>query len=92
MEGNTELTCRVVEDLYNYLPDVQGFLNGYAPAFTFAIEDKIPLISCDYYLSPERPPDDAVADFHELAEINQERPYFLPAHGNLSVDGRLRDV
>ncbi|MBD3384274.1 hypothetical protein GF407_05030 [candidate division KSB1 bacterium] len=80
VEGNTELTCRVVEDFYKYLPGVQGFLNGYAPAFTFAIEDKIPLVSYDYYLSPERPVGDAVADFHELAEINQERPYFLVAH------------
>ncbi len=80
VEGNTELTCRVVEDFYKYLPDVQGFLNGYAPAFTFAIEDKIPLVSYDYYLSPERPVEDAVADFHELAEINKERPYFLVAH------------
>jgi hypothetical protein len=80
VEGNTELTCRVVEDFYKYLPDVQGFLNGYAPAFTFAIEDKIPLVSYDYYLSPERPVEDAVADFRELAEINKERPYFLVAH------------
>ncbi len=80
VEGNTELTCEVVEDFFKYLPDVQGFLNGYAPAYTFAIKNNVPLISYDYYLSPERSVKDAVGDLHELANINKKRPYFLAAH------------
>lgn len=80
VEGNTELTKEVVDAYYQNMPGAIGFLNGYAPAFTFTERDSRPLISYDYYLSPTRPQDDAVADLHELAAINAERPYFLLMH------------
>jgi hypothetical protein len=62
------------------MPDVLGFINGYAPSFTFACRDGRPLISYDYYLSPSRQEEEAVADLEELAEINERRPYFLLIH------------
>ena len=80
VEGNTELTKKVVEAYYQGMPDVIGFANGYAPSFTFAIENGRPLISYDYYLSPSRPETDAIADLKELAQINEKRPYFLLMH------------
>ena len=80
VEGNTELTKRVVNAYYEGMPDVIGFVNGYAPAFTFTVRDEKPLISYDYYLSPTRTEADAVADLHELAAINASRPYFLLMH------------
>jgi len=86
VEGNTELTKPVVEAYYKYMPDAQGFLNGYAPAFTFAVKDKRPFISFDYYLSPTRNEDAAVADIEELSEINSKRPYFLLLHVRESSD------
>lgn len=86
VEGNTELTKEVVEAYYKYMPNAVGFLNGYAPAYTFAIKDKRPLISYDYYLSPTRAVDEAVADVHELAAINSQRPYFLLFHVRESSD------
>ena len=80
VEGNTELTKQVVDAYYEGMPNAIGFLNGYAPAYTFTVRDKRPLISYDYYLSPSRPEADAVADLLELAEINSTRPYFLLMH------------
>jgi hypothetical protein len=80
VEGNTELTKRVVEAYYRGMPRAIGFVNGYAPAFTFTVRDDRPLISYDYYLSPSRSEDDAVADIEELAAINSKRPYFLLMH------------
>ena len=38
------------------------------------------MISFDYYLSPDRSEQDAVADLRELLTLNQERPYFLLLH------------
>jgi len=80
VEGNTELTREVVDAYYEGMPNAIGFVNGYAPAFTFAIKDKRPLISYDYYLSPTKTEEEAVADLHELAALNQRRPYFLLMH------------
>jgi hypothetical protein len=80
VEGNTELTKEVVEAYYKGMPEAIGFVNGYAPAFTFANKNKRPLISYDYYLSPTRTEDESVADLKELAEINKKRPYFLLVH------------
>ncbi len=80
VEGNTELTKRVVDAYYKGLPEAIGFVNGYAPAFTFAEENGRPLISYDYYLSETRPDPDAVADLQELSAINSTRPYFLLVH------------
>ena len=86
VEGNTELTKQVVNAYYKYMPHAQGFLNGYAPAFTFAIKDKRPFISFDYYLSPTRDENAAVADIEELSTINAKRPYFLLLHVRESSD------
>ncbi|MCU0643997.1 MAG: hypothetical protein MUC94_07015 [bacterium] len=80
VEGNTELTKQVVAEYYKGMPDAIGFVNGYAPSFTFAAKEGRPLISYDYYLSPERPEADAVADLIELANVNKKRPYFLLMH------------
>jgi hypothetical protein len=80
VEGNTELTEAVVNAYYTGMPGAIGFVNGYAPAFTFAVRDKRPLISYDYYLSPTKTEEEAVADLHELAAVNDHRPYFLLVH------------
>lgn len=86
VEGNTELTKNVVDAYYKGMPDAIGFLNGYAPAYTFTSRTGVPLISYDYYLSPTRPEADAVADLEELAAINKTRPYFLLIHVRESSD------
>jgi hypothetical protein len=80
VEGNTELTEKVVEAYYKGMPDAIGFVNGYAPSFTFTCRNKRPLISYDYYLSPGRSEEEAAADLEELACINSQRPYFLLIH------------
>ena len=80
VEGNTELTKEVVDAYYKNMPDLIGFLNGYAPAYTFTSKDGRPLISYDYYLSPVRTEADAAADLVELGKINKLRPYFLLMH------------
>jgi hypothetical protein len=80
VEGNTELTEKVVDDYVEGMPDAIGFVNGYAPAHTFTVKDGRALISYDYYLSPSRPQEEAVADLNELASINADRPYFLLMH------------
>lgn len=86
VEGNTELTQSVVAAYYENMPDAIGFLNGYAPSFTFTSKDGRPLISYDYYLSPTRPEAEAIADLEELAKINAQRPYFLLMHVRESSD------
>jgi hypothetical protein len=80
IEGNSELTKEVVNTYYEGMPDIIGFLNGYRPSFTFTCRDKRPLISYEYYLSKDRPEEEAVGDLKELAKINTERPYFILAH------------
>jgi len=79
-EGNTELTEEVVNAYYAGMPGAIGFVNGYAPAFTFTVRNKRPLVSYDYYLSPTRTEEEAVVDLHELAAVNARRPYFLLVH------------
>lgn len=86
VEGNTELPRRVVDAYYKGMPDAIGFVNGYAPAHTFTVQNGRPFISFDYYLSPERPEADAVADLRELAAVNAKRPYFLLVHVRESSD------
>ena len=86
VEGNTDLTRDVV-DLYNEgMPEAIGFVNGYAPSYTFTVRDGRPFMSYDYYLSPSRPEADAVADLQELARVNARRPYFLLLHVRESSD------
>jgi len=80
VEGNTELTKEVVDAYYKNMPDAIGFVNGYAPAYTFANRDGRPFISYDYYLSPGPSEADAANDIKELAKINSKRPYFMLIH------------
>lgn len=93
VEGNTELTKKIVNAYYKGMPDAIGFLNGYAPAHTFAIKNGRPLFSYDYYLSPSRTEADAVADLQELGRINAKRPYFLLLHvREWSSIQRVKDI
>ncbi|MEO9143984.1 MAG: GxGYxYP domain-containing protein [Ginsengibacter sp.] len=78
--GNTDLPEYIVNDYYKYMPDVIGFLNGYAPSYTFSSKDGRPFISYDYYLDEKRPVEDAVSDLKELISLNSNRPYFLLLH------------
>ena len=80
VEGNTDLTREVVDAYYAGLPGAIGFVNGYAPSFTFAARGQRALVSYDYYLSPTRTEEEAVADLRELAAVNARRPYFLLMH------------
>lgn len=86
VEGNTELTRAVVDAYYENMPEAIGFVNGYAPAYTFTSRDGRPLVSYDYYLSPTIPEAEAVADLQELGRINSVRPYFLLVHVRESSD------
>ena len=93
VEGNPDLTKRVVDAYYNGMPDALGFANGYAPAYTFTVRDSIPFLSFDYYLSPERPEDQCISDIKELAELNSKRPYFLLLHvRNFSDISRVKSI
>jgi hypothetical protein len=78
--GNNELTKEIVDAYYKAMPNVLGFLNGYHASFTFAVKDKRPFISYDYYLSAEKSEEEAAADLEELATLNGVRPYFLLVH------------
>jgi hypothetical protein len=80
IEGNPDLPASVVETYYREMPDAIGFLNGYAPAYTFVAKDGRALVSYDYYLSPDRTEAEVAADLRELAAINSVRPYFLLMH------------
>ena len=78
--GNNELTKEIVDAYYKGMPNAIGFLNGYFASHTFAVRDKRPFISYDYYLSAEKPEAEAAADLEELAAVNNDRPYFLLVH------------
>ncbi|HEY5390737.1 MAG TPA: GxGYxYP domain-containing protein [Hanamia sp.] len=78
--GNTDLPEYIVNAYYKNMPDVIGFLNGYAPSYTFSSKDGRPFISYDYYLDEKRPVEDAVSDLKELISLNSNRPYFLLLH------------
>lgn len=80
VEGNSDLTREVVDAFYNGMPDAIGFANGYVQSHTFAVRDKRPLLSYDYYMAPEAPEAQVAADLEELAEFNKARPYFLLMH------------
>ncbi len=86
VEGNTDLPEDIVQTYYDGLPEAIGFINGYAPSHTFATKNGRPFMSYDYYLSPERPEADAVADLQELGRVNAARPYFLLVHIRESSD------
>jgi hypothetical protein len=78
--GNTELTEEVVDQFVAEMPDLLGLVNGYTASYTFGMKKGIPIISYDYYLSPDRLEDEAVADLKEMATVNPIRPYFLLMH------------
>jgi hypothetical protein len=80
VEGNSDLPEDIVDLYYEGMPGAIGFINGYAPSYTFAVKAGKPFMSYDYYLSPSRPEADAVADLQELAAVNAKRPYFLLLH------------
>ena len=80
VEGNPDLPRDIVDAYYKGMPNAIGFVNGYAPAFTFTAKAGKPFISYDYYLAPEPTEADAAADLEELAKINSKRPYFLLVH------------
>jgi hypothetical protein len=80
IEGNPDLPRSVIDTYYERMPEAIGFINGYAPAYTFVHQDGRALVSYDYYLSPDRSEDEVVADLLELAAINEVRPYFLLMH------------
>ncbi|MBP1647779.1 MAG: hypothetical protein H6Q30_1224 [Bacteroidetes bacterium] len=86
VEGNSDLPRDIIDLYYEGMPEAVGFVNGYAPSYTFTVRDGKPFVSYDYYLSPERPEGDAVADLQELARINARRPYFLLVHIRESSD------
>jgi len=80
VEGNSDLTREVVDAFYQGMPDAIGCVNGYVRSHTFAVRDKRPLISYDYYLAPEAPDEQVIGDLNELAALNKQRPYFLLMH------------
>jgi hypothetical protein len=91
--GNNELTKEIVDAYYAGMPDAIGFLNGYFASHTFAMRDKRPFISYDYYLSAEKPESEAAADLEELAAVNTERPYFLLVHVRENSDvARVKSI
>ena len=80
IEGNTDLPKKIIDQYYHHMPGAIGFINGYAPAYTFTIRNNVPFISYDYYLSPSRSEADIIDDLHELTIMNAKRPYFLLIH------------
>ncbi|MBX6360745.1 MAG: hypothetical protein IRZ03_11770 [Acidobacterium ailaaui] len=78
--GNTDLPEYIVKDYYKYMPEMIGFLNGYAPSHTFYSSGGVPFISYDYYLDEQRPVNDAIEDIKGLIRLNNKRPYFLLLH------------
>ncbi len=78
--GNTDLPKEIVDRYYDQYPDAAGFINGYGSARTFDLRAGRPLLSYDYYLSIERPIEEAAADLEELIQLNPRRPYFLLMH------------
>lgn len=77
---DADLPKAIVDRYFARMPDVLGIANGYRPAHTFAVHNRRPFVSYDYYLGEKRLEDEAVADLQELAALNARRPYFLLMH------------
>ncbi len=91
--GTLDLTKSVVDTYYEEMPDAIGFINGYGPANTYDVRNGRPFMSYDYYLSPDRPRKEAIADLRELARLNEKRPYFLLMHvRERSTVKRVKDI
>lgn len=80
IEGNPDLPQSLIDIYLKEMPDTIGFINGYAPAYTFMRKDGRALISYDYYMAEGKAEREVVADLRELAAINPARPYFLLMH------------
>ena len=78
--GYFDLPKHVVDEYYANVPDVIGFINGYAAAHTFDLRNGQAFMSYDYYLDEHRPEASAIADLDELARLNPKRPYYLLLH------------
>ena len=78
--GNTNIPKGIVDAYYKGLPEATGFIFGYGPCHTYDVRNGVPFLSYDYYLSAERPAEDAIADLKELAAMNPRRPYYLVMH------------
>ena len=78
--GNTDLPKELVDRYYKSFPEAIGFINGYGTSRTFDLRNGVPFISYDYYLSVNRPIEEAAADLEELTQLNPQRPYFLLMH------------
>jgi hypothetical protein len=78
--GNTELPEYIVDAYYKYMPDAIGFINGYAPAFTFDSRDGRAFVSYDYYLDENLPVSQAASDLKQLINLNDKKPYFMLLH------------
>lgn len=80
IEGNPDLPQSLIDIYLREMPDTIGFINGYAPAYTFMRKDGRALVSYDYYMAEGKTEREVVADLRELAAINPARPYFLLMH------------
>ncbi|ACB76236.1 GxGYxYP domain-containing protein [Opitutus terrae] len=80
VEGNPDLPQSLIDIYLKEMPEAIGFINGYAPAYTFMRKEGRALVSYDYYLAEGKAEREVVADLLELAAINRDRPYFLLMH------------
>ena len=96
--GDTCLnSTKILDSYFEYCPQCQGFLNGYAPTFTSARRGNgthgRSLICFNYYLDPSRSVPDAVKDIQMLATVNEKRPYFLAVHvREFSTVGKVKSI
>lgn len=91
--GENNLTKEIVDAYYRGMPDAIGFLNGYFASHTFTVRDRKPFVSYDYYLSAQKPEEEAANDLKELAGINADRPYFLLIHVRENSDvARVKSI
>lgn len=91
--GENNLTKEIVDAYYRGMPEAIGFLNGYFASHTFTVREKKPFISYDYYLSAQKPEEEAAEDLRELAGINAARPYFLLVHVRENSDvARVKSI
>ena len=78
--GNMNLPEWVTQAYFDHMPDALGFVNGYAPSFTFTKNSSRPFLSYDYYLDPSRSIKSAASDILNLHILNPKRPYWLAIH------------
>lgn len=94
VSGNMNLPKWVCDAYFSHMKDAIGFVNGYGPTFTFAVNQTRPFLGYDYYLDPGRSVDEAAVralliyiflivalkgDFVHLSNLNNVRPYFIVA-------------